>query len=89
MYTFVLEFRGGTYVQQIYGDTLTVALAAYANELRTGVAGPPFPLQTARSVAREISDCAPVPLKGLKSVWCNSGSVGSDYVLLTIIDTKS
>ena len=89
IFTFLLEYKGGTYVRQIAAATVSSAL----NDWRTNVLGEVAELsQTPRSEFEDI-DWDLVKLDGCKNVWCVTASVESSLFLMNIVataeDTKS
>jgi hypothetical protein len=87
MFTFVMEFRGGTYVYQVHKPTIVAAMAEYANDLRQRVAVPSFDQRIAELIAKAIESDEPAPLHGLSAAWCSWITVGRSSALITIVET--
>lgn len=85
-YTIVFEFRGGTYIEQINGDSVMEAANTWANNVKIsdikhlGEAGK-------SELINQIKTENPTPLNGLHHVWCISGILRSGYFLINIIQT--
>jgi hypothetical protein len=85
LFTFVLEFDGGTYIAQFRAASLDRAVKEYAPHLlrNKGVAS--------RAVRERLSEALsadnPVSIKGVRNVWCCSASVGKKLALLNVVVT--
>lgn len=85
LYTFVLDYRRGTYIGQASGDSVTTALSQWVSKIR--------PEEIAKWGLRqeELSEIVrsdePVPLKGCINAWCLSGSTNGGLVLINAIAT--
>ena len=86
-YTFVCEFRGGTYVAQVLADDLPKAIRAWTDYLVSERPIPRVSAHVAKAVAAQIDDPGPTELEGLMGVWCISAIVGEDHLLANIVDT--
>ena len=86
-YTFVCEYRGGTYVAQVSAEDLSKAIRAWADYLISDEPIPRVSALVAKEVAAQIDDSGPTELEGLIGVWCISAIVGGDYLLANIVDT--
>ncbi len=85
-YTFVIEFLGGTYVHQAFGESPELALRAWLR-----VAGEEdFEWARYRAeLLRVIAEQAAVPIEGCRNVWCMSGLCGEYLFLIHIIGTDT
>ena len=87
LFTVIVEFRGGTYVQQATAANSREAVAEWARRFKaddtTSLAK-----RTRDSFARAaIADGDPVPLAGLSHVWCLRASVEDSGAWLHIVHT--
>ena len=86
LYTFVLDYRGGTYIGQASGDSVTTALSQWISKIsheeiaKWGI------------TQNELSEIArsdrPVPLDDCINVWCLSGSTKGGLALINVIATE-
>ena len=67
-FTFVLEFRGGTYLEQVSADTIESAVERYLLVLKEGRETSSF----AEALVPELAEDCPVRVTGLQNVWCMS-----------------
>jgi len=85
VYTVVLEYRGGTYIAQVSGDSPAAVLPDWISLLRDEE------LAKWRITRRELTTITksdhPVPIGGCVGVWCISGSTKSGLVLINIVAT--
>ena len=84
MFTFVLDFQGGTYLGQAEG-TLETALASWLSSLDLDLLGR-NELQTLRD---SIAVDKRVLVEGLKNVWCSTGLVDDKLAIVHIIATET
>jgi hypothetical protein len=85
-YTFLMEFLGGTYVHQAFGESPELALCAWlciASEEEFEWAIHRVELLNA------LADKAAAPIEGCQNVWCMSGFAGNHLFLIHIIGTES
>lgn len=86
LYTFVMEFLGGTYVHQGVGESPELALRAWLHiaceeEFEWGI--------HRLELLKQLADEAAVPIEGLRNVWCLSGMASDHLFLIHIIATES
>jgi len=85
LFTFVLEFTGGTYISQLRARSTRQAVSLYTSELVRNKE-----LSTG-SVRKRLADALvaekPVAIDGVRNVWCCSASVGRSFALLNIVAT--
>ena len=87
LYTFILEFRGGTYITQFSGGSLTPAFKKWVNGIRFGHVVPNLREKTSERLDAHFRETKPVPLKGCKSVFSTSALVGRDLALVNVVRT--
>ncbi|MBB4037545.1 hypothetical protein GGR21_003462 [Dysgonomonas hofstadii] len=83
-FTFIAEFRGGTYITQYNTVDILEALLAWVDYLDTSI----YPQRIIRKLQKEIKREQPIPIKGVDNVWCCSFSPYNSFLLLNIIETK-
>jgi len=91
LFTVIMEFRGTTSVSQFVAADPQSAMKLW----QEGLAGPnPYGLSDSSArrllkaaIAQEPCD-VPVPLEGLKSVWCRTVLAGGQLALLNIVKTS-
>ncbi len=85
LYTVVLDHKGGTYIGQASGDSVTAALSQWLSRIRDEeLAKWGITRDELSKIAR--SDEA-APLNGCLNVWCLSGSTKGGLVLINVIAT--
>jgi hypothetical protein len=85
LYTFILDYRGGTYIGQTSGDSVTTALSHWVSKLRHKEL---VEWGITRDELLEISRSdKPVPLKDCINAWCLSGSTRDGLALINVIAT--
>ena len=84
-YTFIVEYRGGTYISQYVALDLNAALLMWVNNLDKRY----FSAHKKQMLLEEISDIDffPVPIEGVDNVWCRSYLSGKYFLLLNIVET--
>ncbi len=84
-YTFVMEFLGGTYVHQAWGESPELALRTWLYLASEEV----FEWESHRvELLRALSEEAAVPIDGCQNVWCISGLAGDHIFLIHIIGSE-
>lgn len=83
-YTFVMEFRGGTYISQVEAESLALAIEKWSNSVDTkqirhlGSIGK-------STLIKKLQSEDPTPLQGLDDVWCLAASIKSGFTMINII----
>jgi hypothetical protein len=85
LFTFVLEFDGGTHVSQFRATSLVRAVEEYGSQLLRDKAVAALPLR--RRLTEALSAEDPVAIKGVRNVWCCSTSIGNKFALLNVVAT--
>lgn len=71
LFTFYLEYKGGTYISQVRAQSYKSAPKIWAEKLDTTVISKlekDFKIKLLKSVEREI----PIPIEGVSKTWCCS-----------------
>ncbi len=85
-YTFILEFRGGTYIKQLSGRNLNIAIRSWAKELihdNIKYLGP----QGLMSILKRIKTIEPLALDEMVNVWFIYFPIKNGNAFLNIIKT--
>lgn len=89
LFTFIVDFEGGTYVSQVTGSTLFEAASMWAR----GQGGSTIHEVAAfsRAAEPELIDAierGPTPLAGLRHVWCYEGLLDDRLFLINCVQTE-
>jgi hypothetical protein len=85
LYTVVLEYRGGTYISQVLGPSLSAALKQWANALNENDLAN---WGLSRPELTEVIEDDPALLDGCINAWCLTGLSGSEeLILLNVVAT--
>ena len=89
LFTFVIDFRGGTYLSQNSAQNVSEASERFCEAIASDSAHP-LHAQTRRSIAATLSEGSDwVELAGLNSVWCTSCVISDELALIHMIKTHS
>jgi hypothetical protein len=87
LYTFILEYAGGTYISQERAQSVESATAAWAR----GVSFESIGAHLSQRIAflQNITDetYVPVPVSGNPGVWCTCIGIGENMALVNIVKT--
>ncbi len=86
-FTFIFEYNGGTYINQISALTLIDAIRNWADEIGPEI--PNFKSREKQQLNNEIKIENPSLLSGLENVWCMVLKIGNSTHLLNIVATIS
>jgi hypothetical protein len=87
LYTFVLDYHGGTYLDQVSATSPVAALPKWLSKLRNEDL---IPWKLSRGDLKKILQSDdPAPIDGCRGVWCISGPAKNGLMLLNIIATDS
>jgi len=84
-YTFIVEYRGGTYISQYFGVNLFDALSNWSLNLDKKI----YTKKKREQIQSEVNidENAPILLDTLSNVWCTCYLSGKFFVLLNIVET--
>jgi len=85
LFTFILEFDGGTYFSQFRAASVRGAVSQHASHVVRNRAVAVASVR--RRLADGLSPEKPGALDGARNVWCCSTSVGKKFALLNIVAT--
>ena len=87
LYTFFLEYRGGTYVSQVRARSSPLAIKAWAGKfIELNVPG--LGIRSKSDLVEKILHDAPTALDGLKNTWCSSALVRGQLALIHFTQTE-
>jgi hypothetical protein len=87
LFTFVLDYKGGTYISQVVAPAVREAIATWPSVVNWDVIGIQLSSRFERQLRLEISGDDPVALSGMTNVWCISPRLGKSVGTLHIIAT--
>jgi hypothetical protein len=86
LYTFFLDYKGGTYISQIRAASPSKATEAWARKLkRMTIQG--MGDKSKERLAQELSDEVPIPIDGLERTWCSTALIQGQLVLINLVET--
>ena len=87
-YTVVCEFRGGTYVSQLFAPNEVEAVRLWAEQIAKEKPVPRVSAHLAKNALLDLTlGDLPTPLDGLTGVWCFMPRVGKDSALCNLVLT--
>lgn len=84
-FTFIAEFRGGTYINQYEALDLKDALFIWADNLDPQILTNKIKAKMREKTQNE--DFFPVPIRTINNVWCSSSVVFRSLLHLNIVET--
>lgn len=88
LYTFVMDYAGGTYVGQVEAADLVEAKAKWAREIDLSLVAGLDESDRAELVS-EVDADSPAVLTGLRNAWCITASLSNGLALIHAIRTAS
>lgn len=84
-YTFVCEFKKGTYISQYKSDNLRGALVIWSENLDINF----YQEKDKERIISEVKSInnEPIAIKGIDNVWCMTCLIKKSLLLLNIIET--
>jgi hypothetical protein len=87
LYTFIMEYAGGTYISQVKASFPKSACVKWAQELdHSQVKG--LGLKGKESLIEQMREESPVALDGMLNAWCNSALVRGKLALINLVRTE-
>ena len=87
LFTFLMEFRGGTYLAQVQAKSPRAALRKWLHSLDAGPIAGMGP-RTKREFLRWLPEAGPTPISGLSRTWCASFVSRSGLALIHFVQTE-
>jgi hypothetical protein len=87
LYSIVLDYKGGSYIAQLSGESHAVVLPQWIGILNDrdldawGI--------TRSELVRIVRSEEPIAIDGCTNIWCVTGSAAKGLVLINIIATES
>jgi hypothetical protein len=86
LFTFILDYAGGTYVSQITADNLDLAWSNLPKAFDSSqIAG--FDLESKYSLDERLREDGPVPLEGFQNIWCATALINNELALIHLVRT--
>lgn len=85
LYTFLLEYDGGTFVSQVWASSIEIAKLKWCGNLSFEAIE--APISQRESFLKSVADEVAVPVSGLGHVWCLAPSLGNKMALVHIVET--
>jgi hypothetical protein len=87
LYTFIMEFAGGTYISQVTATSAKLACVKSAQNLDASqVKG--LGVKGKESLMEQMKKDAPITLDGILNVWCQSALVRGNLALINLVKTE-
>lgn len=87
LYTFILDYTGGTYISQVEAPNLAKAVSKWPDGLVINeIKG--FGPKTADILKARFAEAKPVLLSGLINAWCVSAIIRGKLALIHIVKTE-
>jgi hypothetical protein len=87
LYTFIMEYAGGTYVSQVSAPTPKAACVQWAQGVDVSqVSG--LGRKSQESLIEEMNAAAPVTISGLSNAWCATALIRGELLLINIVRTE-
>ena len=88
LYTFILDYDGGTYIAQVKSRSLKNAPLLWATSLEEGeVFTYKYGAKRKAELIEEIKNCSPVALNGSQNAWCMSVIIQNKFALINFVLT--
>ena len=87
-YTFILDYRGGTYISQIRASTPKLAILKGADLLDPNEVSGLGP-HSKILLRAALNESGPVRLEGLENVWCSTASIRGNLALINLVKTAT
>ena len=86
-YTFIMDYRGGTYVSQINASSIEAACVSWARNLEVSAIYD-FGSKSREKLIEQMESESPVLLDGLINAWCASALICKGMALINIVQTE-
>jgi len=87
LYTFVMEYAGGTYISQVKAPSPKSACVKGAQQIDLSEVSA-LGLRGKESLINQVKEESPVALVGLSNAWCKSALVRGRLVLISLVQTE-
>ena len=86
LYTFVMDYAGGTYVSQVKATSPKSAVKRWASELPVDEIDKFGSASKARLI-KDVDDEVPIMIAGLSNVWCSTARIRGKLALINFVRT--
>jgi hypothetical protein len=87
LYTFLMEFRGGTYISQVSSSTLVDAVKAWAYELSVdGIKH--LGIKGKNEIIKNIDEIDLSPIDTVINVYCFCLRIKAGFIIVNVIKTS-
>lgn len=87
LYTFIMEFRGGTYISQVYAEHLFESVQLWGKQLESNDIKH-FGESGKNELLKELNDIELTKVKTVKNIWYFSLSIRKGYCAVNVIKTS-
>ena len=87
LFTFILDYCGGTYVSQAICRTPEDLVPALGNSINWNALANANSESEKRRFLEDLAEFPPSLIDGLKNVWCISARLGKHMAIIHIVDT--
>jgi hypothetical protein len=86
LFTFILEYDGGTYLSQVQSQSQNAAVRKWGKHfLKDSTTGLPSILK--KALVDNLIIESTIPIAGVSNVWCISASVRKKLALVNLVQT--
>ena len=86
LYTFIMEYSGGTYVSQVKASSPRSACIKWARNLDVSQVGA-LSLKSKDSLIEQMKTELPAPIDGMSNVWCAAALLRGGLALINFVRT--
>jgi hypothetical protein len=87
LYTFIMEYVGGSYVSQIKASSPKSACVKWAQKLNvSAIEG--LGHRSKSALVKEMQEGKPTPIKTTLNVWCPTALIRGKVAIITLIRTE-
>ncbi len=87
LYTFMLEYAGGTYISQLKAASPKSACVKWAQKL-DGAQVKGVRVKDKESLIEQMKEEIPFALDGMSNAWCNSALIRGKLALINLVQTE-
>lgn len=89
LFTFITDYRGGTYICQVQANNLRKACEIWADAVvKNDNIHDLKPSKFLKAATAELAEFSPTPIEGATNVWCFSLVIGKKLMLVNIVKTE-
>jgi hypothetical protein len=86
LYTFFLEYRGGTYISQVRAQSSNSALRVWARTLNKTELSQ-LDTHTKSSLVEKVQSDIPIAIEGVKNTWCCTALLDQHMAIINFTQT--